>query len=80
MRLDVVAGLFELLERELLGLALDLLHGEHVDRLSRTAKSTIRSTRARTELTFQVAKPHGIKPTASRRRGAGTSDVTSAAR
>ena len=34
VRLDVVAGVLELLEGELLGLALDLLHGEHVDALA----------------------------------------------
>ena len=34
VRLDVVAGGLERLDRELLGLALDLLHAEHVDVLA----------------------------------------------
>ena len=71
VRLDVVAGLFELLEGELLGLALDLLHREHVDALAhREVDDPVDPGTDGVDV--PRGKPHGIKPTARppTRRGA----------
>ena len=69
VRLDVVARVFELLERELLGLALDLLHRQHVDALAHREVDDPVDAGA-DGVDVPGGKTHGIKPTATRRRGA----------
>ena len=64
MRLDVVAGVFELLERELLGLALDLLHRQHVDALAHREVDDPVDPGA-DGVDVPGGQTHGIKPTAT---------------
>ena len=60
-------GVFELLERELLGLALDLLHRQHVDGLAHGEVDD--PVDAGTDgVDVPRGKTHDDKPTATRRR------------
>ena len=67
VRLDVEAGILELFVGELLGLALDLLHGQDVDRFAH--REVDDPVDAGTDgVDVPRGKPHADKPTASRRR------------